>query len=131
MVCRRMRRTPSEPTLPVAALALAVGLLACGIAAAHAVLKRTEPAAGATLHAVPGVVTAYFDSDLEAPFSKLRVVDGHGAVVSEGSAELVAGHRNALSVKLRGGASGAYHVHWVAVNHDGHRVEGDYSFSVR
>lgn len=113
-------------------LSVVVGFVAwSGFAAAHALVERSIPASGATLDAAPQSVTIYFDAELEPVFSKLVVKNAQGVKVSAGDGEIVTGNSRALAARLAATGKGAYRVYWNVVSHDGHRAQGEFSFTVR
>lgn len=97
---------------------------------AHAFPERSEPAVGATIASAPGTVKIWFNSDLEPLFDKLVVKNAAGKVVSEGEAKVDANHRGLLEVGLSPLPPGTYHVYWHVTSKDGHRTEGDFTFTV-
>jgi copper resistance protein C len=113
----------------VAALVLAIAW--SGPAMAHAFPEHSVPGAGETLTAAPAVVTIYFDSELEPIFSKLVVKNEQGVQVSQGNGSIDPKNQMVLETRLAAKAKGSYHVFWSVVSRDGHRTEGDYSFSVQ
>src|SRR5262245_6130471 len=59
-------------------VALLVGLLAPGIASAHAYMVGSDPAAGSTIKAAPSVVTVHFAEGVNPQGSDLIVYDVTG-----------------------------------------------------
>ena len=102
-----------------------------GPAGAHARLERSTPAVGATLSQIPAAVTIYFDSELEPVFSKLIVNNEQGEKVSAGDGAVSPDNHKMLVTKVAVAGKGTYHVFWDVVSHDGHRVKGDYVFTVK
>lgn len=115
--------------LPVTAIALSV--LCSGTAFAHAFPEQNIPGAGATLTQPPAVVSIRFDSDLEPLFSKLIVKNAQGAQVSQGNGGVDPTNPRVLSTRLASARKGVYHVYWSVVARDGHRTDGDYTFTVQ
>ncbi len=105
--------------------------LASSPALAHAFPDHAIPGAGADLKQPPAAVTIYFDSELEPLFSTLIVKDAQGAQVSEGKGQVDAHNPMMLSTRLTVARKGTYHVYWSVVARDGHRTEGDYTFTVQ
>jgi methionine-rich copper-binding protein CopC len=111
-------------------LALAVvSLLPAFPAVAHARLLSATPASGATV-AAPRTVSLTFSERFAAPFSTVEIRDGQGRTVpatrsvSQDGKTLVA----TVAAPL---PAGAYRVTWAIAAADGHRMTGDYSFTVR
>jgi copper transport protein len=129
-----LRRTLVPATL------MAVTVWACfaalpQAAAAHAQLKSSDPAAGATLAAAPAAVTLTFTEAVDPSLSLVKVVDAHGASVPGASpAHLVPGG-GALQLEVtlaRTLPRGVYTVNWLSVSaDDGHVDGGAFAFGVR
>jgi methionine-rich copper-binding protein CopC len=86
---------------------------------------------GATVPASPPAVRIRFDGALEPVFSKLSVQDGRGRKVDKGDGRVDAADAMLLEVTLPPLPPGTYHVYWSAFARDGHRTEGDYTFTVK
>lgn len=98
---------------------------------AHAFPMESEPGAGATVAKTPLDVRIHFNAELEPIFSTLRVNDNHGQTVSEGSGHVNPSDSTLLLTHVPMVPAGTYHVYWNVISHDGHRTEGDYTFSVQ
>jgi methionine-rich copper-binding protein CopC len=84
------------------------------------------------LGSAPRAVRVSFDAALEPAFSSLRVENSRGTPVESGQARVTGEDDRELVVDLAERLpAGKYHVFWAAVSRDGHRTEGDYSFTVR
>ncbi|HEY9723109.1 MAG TPA: copper resistance CopC family protein [Oscillatoriaceae cyanobacterium] len=112
-------------SLFVAGLMLAVAAPAF----AHAYPQKEAPAKGAVVHAAPKTVAIWFDDELQAGLSWLKVSDD-GKVVSVGKGKVDAKNRKLLSVALAKAGTGKYSVEWHALSVDGHPTSGAYSFTV-
>ncbi|MBV9564011.1 MAG: copper resistance protein CopC [Bradyrhizobium sp.] len=102
-------------------------LLAAEQASAHALLDHAEPRVGNTVASPPRAVTLWFTQKLEQAFSGITVTNAAGERVDTGKAR-VSGEQ--MSVSLRAGGSGTYHVKWHVLSVDTHRTEGDFTFRV-
>ena len=102
-------------------------LFATGEASAHAMLDRAEPRVGNKVAAPPHEVTLWFTQKLEPAFSTITVTDAAGKRVDTGSTR-VSGSQ--MSVSLRPGGSGTYHVTWHVLSVDSHRTDGSFTFQV-
>jgi methionine-rich copper-binding protein CopC len=102
-------------------------LLATGEATAHAFLDHAEPRVGNTVATVPGEVTLWFSQKLEPAFSTVTVTNAAGERVDAGKVR-VSG--NQMSIALRPGGSGTYHVTWRVLSVDTHTTDGSFSFQV-
>jgi methionine-rich copper-binding protein CopC len=102
-------------------------LLAMSEASAHAVLDHAEPRVGNKVATAPREVTLWFTQKLEAAFSTITVTDPAGQRVDSGKTR-VSG--NQMSVSLRGGGPGTYHVTWRVLSVDTHTTDGSFTFQV-
>ena len=108
-------------------LAALVVLLANGPAQAHAFLDHSEPKVGNKVTAPPREVTLWFTQKLEPAFSKVTVTNAAGERIDSGKPR-VSG--NQMSVSLRSGGAGTYHVNWHVLSVDAHSTQGNFSFQV-
>ena len=97
----------------------------------HAFPERAEPRAGATVAAAPSHVRIWFDGALEPAFSSLRVQTAGGQWIDAGEGRVDPADATLLAVRLSPLAPGTYRVLWNVVARDGHRTEGDYTFTVQ
>lgn len=113
----------------VVVLALAAS---AGVApvAAHGVLERSDPRAGARLHTPPAQVRLWFAGGLEPAYSRARVLDESGRPVDAGDSRLDAGNRALLVVPVPPLAPGRYRVEWRVLAVDGHVTEGSFRFEI-
>ena len=98
---------------------------------AHSHLEKSDPADKATLSTPPKSVQLWFSEKVAAEWSKIVVTDAAGKRVDM---EKVAEDKNDpkhLQVDLNPLGPGTYQVNWNAISGDGHRVKGDFSFSVQ
>jgi methionine-rich copper-binding protein CopC len=102
-------------------------VLATGAAQAHAFLDHAEPRVGNKVGSPPREVTLWFTQKLEPAFSSVTVTNAAGERVDSGKAR-VSG--NQMSVSLRSGGGGTYHVNWHVLSVDTHTTEGSFSFQV-
>jgi methionine-rich copper-binding protein CopC len=102
-------------------------LLATTEANAHAMLDHAEPRVGNKVATAPREVTLWFTQKLEAAFSTITVTDPAGQRVDTGKTR-VSGSQ--MSVSLRPGGSGTYHVTWRVLSVDTHTTDGNFTFQV-
>jgi len=102
-------------------------LLASGDARAHAFLDHAEPRVGNKVATPPREVTLWFTQKLEPAFSTITVTNPAGQRVDTGKAR-VSGSQ--MSVSLRPGGTGTYHVTWHVLSVDTHTTEGNFTFQV-
>jgi copper transport protein len=96
-------------------------------ARAHAALVETEPAADLVLDQAPAAIAISFNEAVRPIF--LRLIDGQGRVLADGSAVRVAGNRIELPVDGTLPAGG-YIVTWRVISADAHPMGGSFRFAV-
>ena len=116
-----MRR---PPMLAILSLLLCLAPFA---ASAHAMLDHAEPRVGNKVASPPQQVTLYFTQKLEAAFSTVTVTNATGERIDSGKPR-VSG--NQISVSLRPGGNGTYHVNWKVLSVDTHTTDGNFTFQV-
>ena len=117
----------------VVAVLAGLWLLATGgTAAAHALLRGSDPASGASLDQAPPAVAITLSEPPDPRLSSMRVLDQSGRPVEAGRAGTVGGRPLQLRVPLRIGLpNGVYSVVWRALSRtDGHVTTGSFSFGV-
>jgi copper resistance protein C len=102
-------------------------VLATGAAQAHAFLDHAEPRVGNKVANPPREVTLWFTQKLEPSFSSITVTNAAGDRVDSGKAR-VSG--NQMSISLRPGGPGTYHVNWHVLSVDTHTTNGNFTFQV-
>lgn len=114
-------------TFAAAALIALAGLVAPAFA--HSVLDSSVPAADASTPS-PDAIELNFSETVDATFSTVTLLGADGAELALGDVA-VSEDKHALSVPVTAElASGAYTVKWALVSQDGHRVEGEFVFTV-
>lgn len=108
--------------------ALAATLALAGFSAqAHTHLVKASPAANAVVHS-PGSLHLQFSEKLVPKFSGATLMQADGKAID--STAKVSG--KTVDVKPKGALTpGAYMVMWNAVSADGHKMKGQYSFTVK
>jgi methionine-rich copper-binding protein CopC len=116
---------------------LAVVLVSAGLflavpaAFAHAHPKVMAPAAD-SVGPSPAVVSITFSEALEPKFSSIEVTDAGGKKKFNTASSIpVPNDPKTLTLALPKLPPGGYEVHWVSVATDGHRLEGEYAFTVK
>jgi len=102
-------------------------LLATGEASAHAFLDHAEPRVGNKVATAPREVTLWFTQKLEPAFSTITVTNSAGQRVDTGKTR-VSGSQ--MSISLRPGGTGTYHVTWHVLSVDTHTTDGSFAFQV-
>lgn len=116
-------------TLPLIATA-ALALAAATPAWAHALLRAAEPAVGSTVAHAPAELKLTFSETVEPAFTRVDVVDSHGARVDAGSLQLDPADAKRVLVPLKPLIPGVYTVRWHATATDTHRTQGSFRFTV-
>jgi len=88
------------------------------------------PAADSTV-ASPATISVTFTEPLEAKFSSLNVTDEQGKQFNTAASVAASNDPKTLTLALPTLQPGGYLVHWVSVAADGHRMEGEYKFTVK
>jgi methionine-rich copper-binding protein CopC len=108
----------------------AVLIFAVPYALAHSKPKVMVPAADSTVTS-PAMISVTFTEALEAKFSSLNVTDEQGKKINIASSKPVPNDPLTLTLALPPLQPGGYLVQWVSVATDGHRMEGEYKFTVK
>jgi methionine-rich copper-binding protein CopC len=118
--------------LLAAVLALAGAGVVASPASAHALLKRSVPAAGASLPRAPHVMLLFFTEAPDPGLSTVSLLDSSGQTVhGVGKPTVVAGNTEELRVALPRLADGVYTVNWRTVSKvDGHVTGGSFAFGI-
>lgn len=98
---------------------------------AHAFPEHCDPSPGTELTEPPALIGIRFDSDLEPAFSAVQLHDADGQRVDNNDGHVDPSDPQRLTLSLPTLRSGAYRVLWSVVARDGHRTEGDYTFTLR
>ncbi len=111
-----------------------LGALALSVpsAAAHALLRYSDPEDGAELSQAPEAVTATFTEEPEAQFAVIQLLDTAGKPVARtGPVTAVSGQPTTLRLALGRIGTGVYTVTWRVVSRvDGHVTGGTFAFGV-
>ncbi|HLN11837.1 MAG TPA: copper resistance protein CopC, partial [bacterium] len=108
----------------------AVLILASGVSA-HALLVRSDPAAGAVLQRSPDTITLSFTEAPDPSLSIVHVLDSTGKAVDPHGARPVPDQPQVLAVALNPLPGGVYTVSWRTVSAvDGHVAGGAFAFGV-
>jgi len=96
-------------------------------ATAHAILDHAEPRVGNSVATPPHEVRLWFTQKVEGAFSGITVTNAAGERIDTGKARA---NGNQLSVSLRPGGPGTYHVIWHVISVDTHTTDGNFTFQV-
>jgi hypothetical protein len=100
------------------------------LAFAHSHPTEMSPAANSTVGA-PNSIVVHFSEELEPKFSMMTLADAAGKPVGR-QPSVVGKDSKTMTLPLPPLTPGAYTVKWVTVAaDDGHRLEGNYKFTVK
>ena len=133
LLIRRRRRHARRVAL-ASTLAVILLLLLSGVASAHALLARSDPANGAILDAdkAPTQVRLWFTEDVNPALTKAVVVDHNNQEVDLENSQVSSSDPREVAVGLHQLQPGFYVVIWKSVSaEDGHATGGSFLFRVR
>jgi len=107
-------------------------LLGIGGASGHARPEKSEPKVGEEMAKPPAAVRIWFDEEVVAASSSIRVLGADGKEVDKKDTHVDAKDRKLLIVSLPDRlAAGTYEVKWQAHSVDGHRTHDQFKFVVK
>ncbi|TCW00012.1 hypothetical protein EDC52_101355 [Biostraticola tofi] len=116
----------------IATAMVAMSAMVAPSALAHAHLKSQYPAASAQMTAAPQALTLTFSEKIETEFSGLTLTGPDNTAVATGPIKRDPANGLQIIVPLEKPlTSGSYQVKWHVLSVDGHKTQGDYSFSVK
>ena len=111
--------------------ALAILPLMGGVAAAHAVIVKSNPAADARLAKSPSEIRVSFSETPDPRGSDIAVVDASGIRKERAGVTLAEDEQNTLRVSIPTLPEGGYLVSWTARSAvDGHETKGAFGFAI-
>jgi methionine-rich copper-binding protein CopC len=113
------------------ALGLGLGLASMGTASAHTRLLASVPGDGQVVSAAPTELRLNFNEALEPRFSRVEISGADGQPVAAGPLRMTDDGQHSAIVPVTALPSGRYQVSWSAMGRDGHRMKGQFSFSVK
>ena len=111
--------------------AAAASMIGTPAALAHTRLESSSPQANSVVSPAPAQLRLQFSDPLELPFSKIKLVDEQGAVLTPSKIEVDPANPKALVAAVPALHAGAYRVQWSTVTRDGHKVKGEFGFRVK
>lgn len=106
-------------------------LLLCTLLSwAHAHPKAMIPAAESTGPS-PSKIVVTFSEIVEPKFSSLTLGDEKGSLIRTEHSQSDPSDAKTLILPVPALTAGSYFVHWVSVASDGHRMQGEYKFTVK
>ena len=129
--CNLMRRANHKPLLAALLAIAALSAVATEIAA-HARVKRANPAVGGavTAQAAPTELQVWFTEALEPALSTIEVLDRAGTRMDRGDVRVDPDDHTQLRVTLLPLPPGQYRVIWRVVSIDTHFRSGSFPFRV-
>jgi len=104
---------------------------AASLAQAHAKIASSEPAPDSALQAAPKAIRLHFNEAIEPAFSKIALFDAQQVAIALPKVALDKDDPKTMSTTVPALTSGSYSVRWSTMTHDGHKVKGQYSFTVK
>ena len=105
--------------------------LVCSQALAHAHLEKADPRVGSTVQAPPARLWLRFNEVIRPNASGVQLVAPDGKATLLSLSRDPKDSRAVVAPLPAGLAPGKYLVRWRALSPDGHRTQGDFSFSVK
>jgi copper resistance protein C len=116
--------------LGVVLLVMLLGILP-GVSRGHAFPDHSDPKVGSTVEGPPARVRIWFNADLEPVFSTIMVHTMDGQMVDNRDGRVDPSDPTLLEVSVPALRPGSYLVIWTAVSRDGHRTNGNFTFTVK
>ena len=101
------------------------------VSLAHAFPDHSDPKVGSTVSGSPSQVRIWFDGDLEPAFSTLMVHSADGRMIDKRDSRVDPADPRLLQVSVPPLPPGTYLVIWNVVARDGHRTNGQFSFTIK
>ncbi len=97
----------------------------------HAFPDHSDPKVGSTVEGSPPQVRIWFDSYIESAFSTIMVHTAGGKMVDKKDSRVNTSDPKLLEVNLPLQPAGKYTVIWSVISRDGHKTNGEYSFTIK
>lgn len=97
----------------------------------HAFPDHSDPKVGSMVNGSVLSVRIWFDSDLEPAFSTIMVHNAVGKMVDKRDGRVNPSDPKLLEISVPPLAAGTYLVIWNVVARDGHRTNGQYTFTIK
>ena len=107
-----------------------LALCSAALAFAHPALVSSTPKSGEAL-ASPTELRLRFSEPIEPAFTHVELVDPGGLELKVGALSAIKDDANAITIVLPALPPGIYKARWSAAGRDGHRVKGEFSFTVK
>lgn len=109
----------------------ALGLAASPLAFARTVLVASWPAKGQALETTPAEIRLTFNEHVDARRCTVKLVSAAGKNFDADRPHADKSDPNSVAASVPVLRRGSYRARWTAVGADGHRVRGDFSFTVK
>ena len=97
----------------------------------HAFPNHSDPKVGSTVSGSPAQVRIWFDGALEPAFSTLMVHNADGKMIDKSDGRVDPADPKLLRVSVPTLPPGTYLVIWNVVARDGHKTNGQFSFTIK
>jgi methionine-rich copper-binding protein CopC len=128
-----LRRNMRTPHLRAVLAVLSLAFL-CAVPESswgHAFPDHSDPKVGSTVSGSPAQVRIWFDGNLEPAFSTLMVHNADGRMIDKRDNHVDPADPRLLQVSLPVLPPGTYLVIWNVVARDGHKTNGQFSFTIK
>ena len=98
---------------------------------AHASLQSSSPKANEVVALAPTAIVLRFNETLEAPFSRITLINLKSGAVKTTKASVDSAHPMILRLATPPLGIGNYQVQWSTMTQDGHRAKGQFGFQVK
>ena len=105
--------------------------VACASVFAHASLQSSSPKANEVVMVAPTAIVLRFNETLEAPFSRITLINLKSGAVKTTKATVDSAHPQILRLATTPLGVGNYQVQWSTMTQDGHRAKGQFGFQVK
>jgi len=113
------------------AVLIASTLGAPDVSSAHPALVTSSPRSGEVVASAPKELVLRFNEPIEASFTHIELLDATNTRRDVHGLRSNAQDPNSVAVTLPTLVSGAYKARWSVVGRDGHRIKGEFTFTVR
>ena len=130
---RGVGQAPRPPARLAGRLLVALGFCIAniGTAWAHTQLVASIPGDGQVVTPAPTALRLTFNEALEPAFSRVEITGADGQAVTAGKLRVAADDKHSAIVPVPAMPPGRYQISWSAMGRDGHRMKGEFSFSVK
>jgi methionine-rich copper-binding protein CopC len=105
--------------------------LVAGLASGHPTLVGSSPKSGEALDVAPKEIRLSFNEPVEPAFTNVKMVSPSGKEGPAKPTQAVGTDPRTVGLPFAAPIAGLYKARWSALGRDGHRVRGEFSFTVK